>query len=56
LLLAAGVAADRFDLDAVGDTQPITDCRGSGLAHAALLQCLQADRRVDIRVRGLTRR
>ena len=56
LLLAAGVAADRFDLDAVGDTQSITDCRARGMTHAALLQCLEADRRVDILVRGMARR
>jgi len=26
------------------------------MTHAALLQCLEADRRVDIMVRGLARR
>lgn len=53
-LVSKNVQATRIDATGLGETQPQTasaDCKGSK-ARAALIACLQPDRRVDIEMRG----
>jgi OOP family OmpA-OmpF porin len=54
LVSAGGVAPARIMSSGVGETNPVTkpgDCKGSK-ASAALIACLQPDRRVDVEVTG----
>ncbi|MDD2885805.1 MAG: OmpA family protein, partial [Dechloromonas sp.] len=52
-LVAKGVEANRVYTEGKGETQPVTGgkCKGNAKTKA-LIECLQADRRVDIEVIG----
>lgn len=51
LLVRQGVADALISSEGVGESQPVSDCRGS-MSHTALVACLQPDRRVEIEVTG----
>jgi len=48
-----GVKAAVFEIEGVGKREPVTTGCGSKLARAALIACLQPDRRVTIEVTGI---
>ncbi|RZJ15259.1 MAG: outer membrane protein assembly factor BamE [Haliea sp.] len=51
LLVRHGVASQLITSRGAGESQPLSDCKGTR-ADAALIACLQPDRRVDIEVTG----
>ena len=52
-LESLGVKADNAKASGVGKREPVTTACGKSLAHAQLIGCLQADRRVTIEVSGM---
>ncbi|MBC7700112.1 OmpA family protein [Aquabacterium sp.] len=54
LVVSDGIDANKISATGKGESTPVTrpdDCKGSK-AHAKLIACLQADRRVDVEVTG----
>lgn len=54
-LVSSNVQANRIDAEGKGSTQPVTkrgDCRGR--KSAKVIACLQADRRADVEMTGMT--
>jgi|EndMetStandDraft_4_1072995.scaffolds.fasta_scaffold06234_2 outer membrane protein OmpA-like peptidoglycan-associated protein len=56
LLLSRGVVAARVQTDFKGDTQPVDDCTERFAHEDELKECLLSNRRVDIRIEGLSRK
>ena len=50
-LVSRGLDAALFTVDGKGSTEPVKQCSDS-LARAALIQCLQDNRRVEVEIRG----
>ncbi|MDO9403240.1 MAG: OmpA family protein [Polaromonas sp.] len=51
LLVRQGVAGTLISSEGAGESQPVADCKGQ-MPRAALVACLQPDRRVEIEVTG----
>lgn len=52
-LVAKNIQSSRIDAEGKGETQPVTkaaDCKGA--KSAKVISCLQADRRVDVEMKG----
>ena len=56
LLLSRGVVAERIQTDFKGDTQPVDACSANFPHQDGLRECLLSNRRVDIRIEGITRK
>ncbi|MDR7096784.1 OmpA family protein [Hydrogenophaga laconesensis] len=50
-LVSRGLDAALFTVEGKGSTEPVKTC-SDGLARAALIQCLQDNRRVEVEIRG----